>query len=97
MVYPEEIGLDLDVGVAIANMVLQATELGLATCLDGSFRQRDVKNILDVPEQIRNGDWRVMVLLSIGLAGEEPAPQERKSLEQLVYLNKFDNPYPGIS
>jgi nitroreductase len=93
---PRRSWLDLDVGVAVGYMVLQATELGLATCLDGSFRQRDVKRVLKIPEQIRAGDWRVMVLLSIGAAGEEPASQERKPLEQLVYLNEFGNPYPGI-
>ncbi|MBO3803128.1 MAG: nitroreductase family protein [Candidatus Brockarchaeota archaeon] len=93
---PKRSWLDMDIGAAIENMLLQATELGLATCLDGSFRQREVKRVLKVPEQVRSGDWRVMVLLSVGLAGEEPAFQERKPLEQLVYLNEFGKPHPGV-
>jgi len=93
---PRRSWLDMDIGLAVDHMLLQATGLNLATCLDGSYQQLAVKRILHVPEQMRPGGWRVMVLLSIGLAAEEPPPQERKDLGQLFYSNEFDNPYPGV-
>lgn len=94
--FPPREWLDLDIGVAVEHMVLQATELGFATCWDVSFSELAVKRLLRVPEQLLPGGWQVKALLPIGLAGETPPTQERKLLADIVYLNQFGNPYPGI-
>ena len=94
--FPSRSWLQFDVAVAVEHMVLQATELGLATCWDVAYDEFSVKRVLRVPEQVLPGGWKVMALLPIGLAGETPPTQERKPLSQLVHLNTFGNPYPGL-
>jgi len=94
--FPPRRWLELDIGIAVEHMVLQATELGLATCWDVSCKELEVKRILKAPEQLLPGGWKVMALLPVGLPGETPATQERKALSDLVCLNEFGNPYPGL-
>ncbi|MEM2905935.1 MAG: nitroreductase family protein [Candidatus Bathyarchaeia archaeon] len=93
---PRREWLDFDIAIAIEHMVLQATGLGLATCWDVSYWENGVKRILKVPEQLLPGGWSVKALLPIGLAGETPPSQERKPLSDLVYLDRWGNPFPGL-
>lgn len=51
----------VDVAIAMQNMVLTATSEGLGTCWVGSFNEKEVKNILKIPEK-----FRVVALLAVG-------------------------------
>jgi nitroreductase len=51
----------IDVALAIENMVLTATSLGLGTCCVGSFTEKDVKAALKIPEK-----FEVLVILAVG-------------------------------
>jgi nitroreductase len=54
----------IDVALAVENMVLVATSLGLGTCCVGSFNEKDVKTALKIPE-----NYEVLVMLAVGYPG----------------------------
>jgi len=74
----------VDVAVAVDHLMLQAEEEGLGTCWIGSFREDEVKSVLDVPE-----DVRVLALTPLGYPDEEPKDRGRKRLEEIVSYEKF--------
>ncbi|MEE1118832.1 MAG: nitroreductase family protein, partial [Bacteroidales bacterium] len=43
----------LDIGIASNNICMQATELGLGSCILGWFDEKGLKQLLDVPESKR--------------------------------------------
>jgi len=51
----------VDVSIAMQNMVLAATGEGLGTCWIGSFDEKLVKDILNIPEH-----YKVVALLAVG-------------------------------
>lgn len=50
-----------DVAVAAEHIFLAATEMGLASCWVGAFEEKEIKEILDLPQH-----YRPMVILPIG-------------------------------
>jgi nitroreductase len=74
-----------DLGIAIEHIVLAATNLGLGTCWMGQTgREEMIKSLLDIPD-----NFKVSVVIPIGVPDETPAPKERKSLESIVSWEKF--------
>ena len=80
------IAYPVDLAIAIDHMTLAALELGLGTCWIGAFSQEKVKEILGVPEQ-----YRVVSLLTLGYADEAGRPKVRKSLEEIVCYDKYQD------
>jgi nitroreductase len=72
---------------AIEHMVLSAWELGYGTCWIGAFDQKEVKQILDVPEEMT-----VVSLLPIGVPDEKPGPKGRKPFEKIFFAEKYGKP-----
>lgn len=71
----------IDVAIAIDHMTLTAVELGLGTCWVGAFYEDQVKEILNIPKDIR-----VVELLSLGYPKEQPSfPKDRLPLEQITF------------
>jgi nitroreductase len=56
----------IDVALAVENMVLTAVSLGLGTCCVGSFKEKDVKTVLKIPE-----NFEVLVMLAMGYPGDK--------------------------
>jgi len=75
----------IDVAIAIEHMVLKATEEGLGTCWIGAFYEEQVKDILDIPENIR-----VVELLTLGYPAK-PCPEHKNRLpiEKIVMYEKW--------
>ena len=75
----------IDVAIAIEHMVLKATEEGLGTCWIGAFYEEQVKDILDIPEDIR-----VVELLTLGYPAK-PCPEHKNRLpiEKIVMYEKW--------
>ena len=69
-----------DVGIALENGVLAATEMGLGTCWVGAFTEAPVKELLGIPEGIR-----VVAFTPLGVPAEDPAPRPRKELDELAF------------
>jgi nitroreductase len=80
--------------VATQNMALAAHSLGLHSCWIGIFDVKNqkksseshVKEILEVPKT-----HRAIALLPIGYTRQENLKAERKTLDQIVYQNRFGN------
>ncbi len=71
----------VDSSIAMACMMLKATELGLGSCWLGSFLAPQVKELLALPE-----DAAVVALLVLGYPAEEPAPRPRKALDEVFEI-----------
>ena len=76
-----------DVMTAVEHMVLTAWELGYGTCWIGAFEQKDIKEILDIPEKMT-----VINLLPIGVPDQKPNPRGRKPFEEIFYEGKYGKP-----
>jgi len=86
-----------DTGMAVAFIILRATELGLVAHPVAGYRENEVKEILGIPT-----DMRVITLINIGKHSEEIKPiltdkqkgvekarPERLPFEKFVYMNKY--------
>jgi len=85
----------VDVSIALENLVLAATDKGLGTCWIGGFNEKKVKDILEIPENIR-----VVALTPLGYPAEKKhfigklakvvtQSKKRKSLDKIVHINKW--------
>jgi nitroreductase len=76
----------LDAGIAGEHFVLQAEELGLATCWIGWFDVRAARRFFGIPR-----GYKTLSLISLGYAARRP-PNERlrKSLSEIAWWNRFE-------
>jgi nitroreductase len=74
----------VDIGIAMEHLALQATELGLGSCWIGAFDEEQVKAVLKISQNLR-----VVALMPIGIAGQDPPARPRKSLEELFIKNYY--------
>jgi len=74
----------VDLAIAMDHMILAATNEGLGTCWIGAFDEKKVKEILQVPD-----DVRVVALTPIGYSAEEPKDRGRKGINEIVSYNRF--------
>ena len=88
-----------DVGLAVENMVLAATSLGLVSHLMTAFDEAKVKQLLLIPEDVRAV---VATPLAYPLEGDyETAAKDRlsmrnrKGMQELVHYNRWSEPEPA--
>ena len=76
----------LDIGIATEQLVLQAEELGLATCWMGGLHERAVKQLLNIP-----GSKRVAAIIALGYPDSSAVKrkQQRRSLEEISSFNHW--------
>ncbi|HJX30699.1 MAG TPA: nitroreductase family protein [Thermodesulfobacteriota bacterium] len=76
---------EIDMGIAMEHMVLKATELGLGTCWIGWFKEKKIKEILEIPKTVK-----VLALLTVGYPKDTDVTpiKKRKSLEEIFYREK---------
>jgi nitroreductase len=74
----------IDIAIAFQHLMLAATEQGLGTCWIGAFKEKLVKDILKVPEEIR-----VVALTPLGYPDEEGRDRSRKDLDQITCYNEY--------
>ncbi len=74
----------VDVAIALEHLILQATEEGLGTCWIGAFDEKEVKSILDIPENVK-----VLALTPLGYAKEEPSFRGRKRLDEILSFDRY--------
>lgn len=75
---------DIDVTIALENMVIAAWSLGIGSCWIGGFNEGEVKELLNIP-----ADQKVVALLSLGYPAEQPLPRAKKSLKEIIHYDKF--------
>jgi len=86
----------IDVAIAVAFMVLEATEQGLGTCWLGAFSEDEVRKVLGVPAEVRVVAMTPLGYPAEGVAGAVSglkrmvvAGANRKPLEEIVSYDKY--------
>lgn len=74
----------IDIGIAVENICLQATDLGLGSCIIGWFDERKVKKILHIPI-----NKRVPLLITLGYSDDEQRIKKRKKIDSIYSFNKY--------
>ena len=74
----------IDIGIAVEHICLQAAELGLGSCIIGWFNERRVKKLLNIPFT-----KRVPLLVSLGYPNDEQRIKRRKKIEDIYSFNKY--------
>ena len=72
-----------DLGIAVNQFCLQATDLGLGTCIIGWFDEKKIKKILGVSNR------RIPLLISVGYPDAPTRDKVRKSLDVMSSWNKY--------
>jgi nitroreductase len=78
---------EVDVSIAMQNMILAATNLGYGTCWIGAFDEGQVKALLKVPEEMR-----VVALTPIGVPDARPEARPRKDVNQVFSAEQYGQP-----
>jgi nitroreductase len=87
----------LGIGLAIENVLLQGIHLGLVVHPIAGFKERRLKEALHIPDE-----YRVHALVIVGYPGspegldesvlqKEKVPRERKSMEEIVFWEKWED------
>lgn len=79
-----EKGKSFDVAIAVDHMILEAVNQGLGTCWVGWFEAEEVRNILGIPKEMD-----ISIMVPIGFADESPDARPRKSIEELISLDRY--------
>ena len=75
----------MDFGMAIENLCLQATELEIGSCILGWFNEKKLKNILNIPKIKRVG-----LLIAIGYPLDKTIrDKKRKNQDEIMSFNKY--------
>ena len=81
MEYPQ-----IDIGIAAEHFCLQATELGLGTCMIGWFNQKKLKELLNIPKTRKVG-----LVITLGYAPEDYKLRQkiRKPYDDICGFNSY--------
>ncbi len=75
----------VDAAIAMQNLILEATELGLCTCWVANFDEKAAKKALGIP-----GEIRVVAMTPVGYPAEEKGPAtDRKPIDRIVHNEKW--------
>ena len=69
----------VDLSIASAFMMLQATHEGIGSCAMTTFDEQEVHSLLTIPHAMR-----VVMMLAFGYPDQEPPPRSRKPLADIV-------------
>ena len=79
-----QLAYPVDLAIAVDHMTLQAVELGLGTCWIGAFYEDKVKELLQIPEEVR-----IVAVLPVGYPATTPKEKDRKTLDQITCREKW--------
>ncbi len=74
----------IDVGIAAASVVYQATAEGLGTCILGWFDEKRIKKILGIPTS-----KKVELVISVGYTDNRLRDKSRKPPEEIISFNRY--------
>lgn len=74
-------------GAAVQNMLLQATELSLASCWIGALEEGSIKSALKIPDDIK-----VESIIALGNAKRKPAMPPKKDLNMVTFFEEYGKP-----
>jgi len=75
----------IDIGIAAEHFCLQATEVGLGTCMLGWFNEKSIKELLHIPK-----DRTIGLIISVGYPDADAIPsKKRKPVEEVITYNRY--------
>lgn len=74
----------IDIGIASANICLQAAAEGIGSCIIGWFDEKQIRKILDIP-----ASKRVELIITLGNSQSDYRQKKRKPKEETVSYNKY--------
>ena len=74
----------MDIGIAATHFCLQATDLGLGTCIIGWFDEKKVRKLLQIPNK-----KRIPLLLTVGYSTDKIRKKQRKELDIVYNANNY--------
>ncbi|MFA6867693.1 MAG: nitroreductase family protein [Bacteroidales bacterium] len=74
----------IDMGIAAEHICLQATELGLGSCIIGWFNEGKIKKLLHIPRR-----KRIPLIITIGYPDDKIRQKSRKSLNEIASYNTY--------
>ncbi len=74
----------IDIGIAAEHFCLQAEEIGLGTCMIGWFKEKEVKELLNIPEK-----KRPELIITLGYPTDVHRKKKRKKIEKIMSYNKY--------
>ncbi len=74
----------VDCSLAGANIIMEATSLGLGTCWIGAFNEVRIKDILGIP-----AGMKVVGIITVGYPAERPSPPPKLSIEEILHWEGF--------
>lgn len=69
--YGTQVYVQVDIGLSLAHLILQATDLGLATCVLGIFDEEKIHQLLAIPE-----NQKLRLVLAMGYPGSLDVPEK---------------------
>lgn len=73
-----------DTAIAFEHLCLAAHALDLGTCWLGWYDEAKIKQVLELPDQIR-----VVGLTPLGYPSQEPKPRPRKDLAEIAFFDSW--------
>jgi nitroreductase len=80
-----------DTAAAMQNMLLTAYDLGLGSCWVGAFDEERVKNILNIPENLRPVS---IITLGFPVSYEKPPKKSRIPFERVTWAERYGEHFP---
>lgn len=77
-------GFSYDTAMAMQNLMLRATELGLGSCAVKSFNEMALRKILKLSER-----YRIEVLVTIGYSDREIGIKQKPKIEDIVFFEEI--------
>lgn len=75
----------LDIGIASEHICLVATEMGLGTCMIGWFKEKEIKELLEIPK-----NREVPLVIAVGYHETNKSRKKvRKELAEILTYNKY--------
>lgn len=74
----------VDITIALENMVLMAEALGYGSCWVGYFREKELKELLNVPL-----DHQILAYITVGVRDEVPVKRDYGKMDDFIYVDKF--------
>jgi len=74
----------LDVAMAVENMLIEATALGLGTCVVAGFREGDLGKVLKIPKYVKP-----LLIIALGYPKKIPNPPSKRSVDEVIHINSW--------
>ncbi len=73
----------IDIGIAASHFCLQASALGLGTCMIGWFNEGKIKKLLNIPEK-----KRIELVITLGYSKDKTRKKNRKKITD-IYTQEY--------